>query len=97
DKPQPLVKEKSGKDTLLITSHFRFNYEQEKLENIFDQLEATYGIEIIPENPNLNNCVFTGDLSGEDLFTKLKILCLTTQSSYEINGTRVLMKGHGCE
>jgi len=97
EKPQPIVNEKNFRDSLAGTPLPGFNYDQEKLEHIFNQLENTYGVEIIPENPNLENCLFTGDLSGEDLFTKLKILCLATQSSYEINGTRILMKGRGCE
>ena len=74
-----------------------FAYEQEKLGKIFKQLEKAYGIEIIAENANLNNCVFTGDVTSQDLFTKLKIICLTTNSSFEVNGTRILIKGKGCQ
>jgi transmembrane sensor len=74
-----------------------FIYDQEKLLNVFKQLEDTYGIEIITENANLNNCVFTGDVSDKDLFTKLKIICLTTNSSFEVNGTKILIKGKGCQ
>lgn len=76
--------------------HKSFVFDQEKLENIFKQLEDLYGIEIVVENTNLNNCVFTGDINGKDLFTQLKILCLTTNSSYEINGTKILISGKGC-
>ena len=74
-----------------------FVYDQEKLLNVFKQLEQRYGIEIITENATLNNCVFTGDVSDQDLYTKLKIICLTTNSSYEINGTKILIKGKGCD
>jgi hypothetical protein len=98
DKPAPILKEfVRNAGTHKTQDSLRFNYDQERLENILLQLDSTYGIEIIPENPSLNNCIFTGDLSGDDLFTKLKILCLTTQSSYEINGTRILIKGSGCK
>lgn len=74
-----------------------FVYEQEKLLAVFKELEDAYGIEIVVENTNLNNCVFTGDVSSQDLFTKLRIICLTTNSSYEINGTKILIKGTGCQ
>lgn len=74
-----------------------FVFDQEKLEKIFRQLEDLYGIEIVVENTNLNNCVFTGDISKKDLFTQLKIICLTTNSSYEINGTKILVTGKGCQ
>jgi len=73
-----------------------FIYEQEQLATIFEQFEKAYGIEIIVANANLNNCVFTGDVSSQDLFTKLKIICLTTNASYEVNGTKILIKGKGC-
>jgi len=97
EKPQPLIKELAEKQLPPPAEKKKFIYEQEKLQHIFRQLEEMYGIEIITENPNLNNCVFTGDVSDEDLFTKLKIICLTTRSSYEINNTKILIKGQGCD
>jgi hypothetical protein len=73
-----------------------FIYDQESLENIFKQLEGLYGIEIAVENSRLNKCVFTGDVSDLDLFAKLKIICLTTNSRYQVNGTKILITGKGC-
>jgi transmembrane sensor len=92
EKPQPIIDE-NGREDVFIP----FVYEQEKLLNVFKHIETSYGIEIILENPGLNNCVFTGDVSSQDLDTKLKIICLTTNSSYEINGTKILIKGNGCK
>jgi hypothetical protein len=97
EKPEPLAEDDHLKNTSFINHKETFVYEQEKLVNVFKQLEERYGIEIIPENANINNCVFTGDVSEQDLYTKLKIICLTTNSSYEINGTRILINGKGCE
>lgn len=74
-----------------------FVYEKEKLVALFSQFEKAYGIQIIMENTNLGNCLFTGDLSGQGLFTKLKTVCLATNSSYEINGATILIKGPGCD
>ncbi|MBN8719208.1 MAG: FecR family protein [Sediminibacterium magnilacihabitans] len=94
--PQPIA---ANEQEPLNSNNFQpsaFIYEQEKLKNIFSQLEKAYGIEIVVENTNLYNCVFTGDISVSDLFTKLKIICLTTNSSFEINGTKILIKGKGC-
>jgi transmembrane sensor len=92
EKPQPLIDENEKEEVPVP-----FVYDQEKLQNVFKHLEANYGIEIILENTNLNNCVFTGDVSVQDLYTKLKIICLTTNASYEINGTKILIKGKGCD
>jgi hypothetical protein len=94
DEPSPatLIEKNTGGSRNKKT----FVFDQEKLENIFKQLEDLYGIEIVVENSNLNNCVFTGDISNQDLFTQLKIICLTTNSAYEINGTKILITGKGC-
>jgi hypothetical protein len=99
EKPQLLTSDNDGNydededEEVLVP----FVYDQEKLQNVFKHLEASYGIEIVLENANLNNCVFTGDVSVQDLYTKLKIICLTTNASYEINGTKILIKGNGCD
>ena len=97
DKPEPVTGDDANG---MAPTHNRkeiFIFNQEKLANVFRQLENSYRIEIVPENANLNNCLFTGDVNGQDLYTKLKIICLTTNSSYEINGTKILIKGKGCE
>ncbi len=97
DKPEPVENDVASATALTHNYKDAFVYKQERLLNVFKQLEKSYGIEIITENANLDNCVFTGDVSGQNLYTKLKIICLTTNSSYEINGTKILIKGKGCE
>ena len=71
-------------------------FEQQKLNHVFEQLEKYYLIDITVENEAIYNCVFTGDLSNLDLFSALKIICITTNAEYEINGTKILIKGKGC-
>lgn len=71
-------------------------FEHQKLNNVFDLLEKHYLIDITVENAAIYNCVFTGDISNLDLFSALKIICITTNADYEINGTKILIKGKGC-
>ena len=71
-------------------------FDQKKLNHVFDQLENTFLIEITVENAAIYDCVFTGDLSNLDLFSALKIICIATNAKYEINGTKILVKGRGC-
>jgi hypothetical protein len=71
-------------------------FDQQKLSNVFSQLEKFYKIEITVENAALYNCVFTGDISHLDLFSALKIITITTNADYEVNGTKILIKGKGC-
>lgn len=79
-----------------VISKTAYVYQQEKLLNIFAHLAKSYGIDIAVENSAINNCVFTGDISDSNLYNKLKIICLTTNTSYEVNGITILIKGRGC-
>jgi hypothetical protein len=71
-------------------------FDQQKLLTVFEQIEKVYQIDIAVENAAMYNCVFTGDISNLDLFSSLKIICITTNSAYEVNGTKILIKGKGC-
>ncbi|WEK33957.1 MAG: FecR family protein [Candidatus Pseudobacter hemicellulosilyticus] len=73
-----------------------FVFEQAKLSSIFTQLENAYDISIVVENESIYNCVFSGDITRQDLYGKLEFICLTINASYEINGTKILVKGKGC-
>jgi hypothetical protein len=59
-------------------------------------LQQDYGIDIVPENESIYQCLFTGDISQQDLFTKLDMICRATNASYEIVGTRIVIRGRGC-
>lgn len=96
DKPQVITVAENEDSTSAAKQAHSFVFEQEKLPAVFKQIERSYGIEIVAENASINNCVFTGDVSTGDLYTKLTIICLTVNASYEINGTKILVKGKGC-
>jgi hypothetical protein len=63
---------------------------------IFSQLQKLYGIEIMVDDQHINNCVFTGDISKQEMLEKLKIICLTIGATYEIKGTKIWVSGKGC-
>lgn len=71
-------------------------FRQTPFSDVLAALEKEYGLEIMTETPALLSCQFTGDLSNTDLFTQLRIICLATGSSYDVMGTRILIKGEGC-
>ncbi len=96
DQPAPIVNRGAIENKTNKGKKETFVYNRNKLVDIFNDLSEQYGIEIIPENENFNNCLFTGDLSSQDLFTKLKIICLTINASYETIGTQIIVKGKGC-
>jgi len=74
-----------------------FVFEKTKLSDVVKQLQQHYAIDIVLENDALNNCVFTGDVTEQDLYTKLKIICLTIDANFQINGTKILITGIGCK
>ncbi len=92
DDPLPLVKD-SVNEKIPIES---FVFEEAPLKKVLASLEKTFEIDMVVENENLYNCLFTGDVSRQDLYTKLNIICQAIQASYEIKGTKILIKGPGC-
>ena len=68
------------------------------LYKVLEDLEDTYQLEIVLENEKIKNCLFTGDLSNQNMFNKLESICVAFSSSYEIKGTRILLKsGKDCD
>lgn len=82
----------SGKEAMALD----FVFENVQLSQVLKELETVYGIEIVVSNEDIYQCVFSGDVSRQNLYDKLKIICLATNADYEINGTRILIKGNGC-
>ena len=88
DHPAPVPTETAQP---VITNHFSYN--ETPLYKVLKDLEDTYKLEIVLENEKIKNCLFTGDLSDQSMFNKLESICLVFSSSYEIKGTRILLKG----
>jgi ferric-dicitrate binding protein FerR (iron transport regulator) len=77
------------------TNSFVFN--ETPVGQVIDRLEQTYGITITTENKQLDNCHFTGDISKQGLYEQLDIICQSIQSTYEVKGIEILLKGQGCK
>jgi transmembrane sensor len=92
----PSVNETVKSDKYVLNNE-SFVYEKAtSLKQIFSQLELIYGVEIIVDNENIYNCVFTGDVSKLEMLKKLNTVCLTVGATYEVKGTKVLVSGKGC-
>jgi transmembrane sensor len=81
----------------------RFDPQQElvfndtPLKNVLEVLSRVYQVNILVANPDLYNCPFTGDISQQDLYTQLQLICKSIQARYQIKGTEILIEGIGCE
>jgi ferric-dicitrate binding protein FerR (iron transport regulator) len=85
DQPVPVPQEFKKE-----AAHFVYN--ETPLYKVLKDLEDTYELEIILENDKIRNCLFTGDLTGQNLFNKLEGICLVFNATYEIKGTKILLK-----
>jgi transmembrane sensor len=88
DQPLPVAREEDRQ----IPDN-QFNYNDAPLTKVLKDIESTYELEIILENEKIRNCLFTGNLTGENLFNKLEGICLVFGATYELKGTKILLKG----
>lgn len=70
-----------------------FNYHEQKLKYILNQIEDAYQIDVILLNEEDGNRLLTGDLSNLTLYQKLNLICSATDLQYEIKGTKIVLKG----
>jgi transmembrane sensor len=73
-----------------------FIFEDTPVQEVFELLEKTYGVEIVIGNVALKRCVFTGDLNGIKLYQQLDYICDALRITYEIRGTGIFISGGGC-
>jgi transmembrane sensor len=73
-----------------------FVFNAAPLSRILQTLKTAYEVDIDVENDNINNCLFTGDISTQNLYEKLDILCQALKVTYEVKATRILIRGKGC-
>jgi transmembrane sensor len=90
DNPQQL------RDIKADSTNTVFIADDKPLNEIIDELKTLYGIEIVLENDNINNCHFTGNIEKQNLYGKLDFICQSINATYEIKGTRILIRGKGC-
>lgn len=88
DKPIAMADDNQG------PADFAFNATPIPL--VLKRLEKAYGIEIETQNPDIDKCSFTADLSGEELYTQLELICQSVGATYEIKNAKILIRGKGC-
>jgi transmembrane sensor len=92
DDPQPLPKTKTQPGSVSQQPGNQFVFEEALLHDVLQSLSDAYGIVIIPENEQVGRYHITGDLSKYSLFTQLEYICKSTQTTYEISGSQIIVK-----
>jgi transmembrane sensor len=77
-----------------LAQPFAFNYTP--VAEIFDQLEASYHMPIHYDRSLLKNCTFTGQLNDVPFLEKVRLICLTTASTFELIDNQVVIHSQGC-
>lgn len=90
DMPLPLVPDSYQEEKVTALN---FVFEETPIDKVLGHLESAYHIEIVLENENLGKALFSGDIKGQNLYDQLEIICQSVQATYEVRGTRILVKG----
>lgn len=69
-----------------------FQYHEEKLTKIINEIETAYGIDIILLNEDAGNHLITGDMQRLTLFQKLNLISSVADLLYEIKGSKIILK-----
>lgn len=83
---KPIIQEKA-----IEAQKIDFKFDESPLSEVLAQLEMAYGIEITTDNEKLNHSLLTADISDQDLYTKLDIICTAINAHYEVKGTTILI------
>ena len=92
DDPKPLAKTTPPPGASAHSAGPSLNFEEALLHEVLQSLSEVYGIDIKPETEQLGKRHFTGDISKYSLFSQLDYICKTTQTSYEITGSQIIIK-----
>lgn len=73
----------------------QFTFEFTPVSDIFDQLASSYNMPIRYNRQQLSNYTFTGQLNDVPFLEKIRLICLTTESTFEIIDNHVIIHSRG--
>lgn len=95
DVPLP-IPQTAGKTAAAKAVPPAISFSEVSFGKIINTLEEMYGIGIEVEDDNIKNCHFSGDISDMNLYVKLDVICQALNASYEKKGTKIIVRGKGC-
>lgn len=73
-----------------------FSFDNAPLKQVTDELEKAYGMKIVFNSKNLNNCYLSCYLDNEPIEDVLRVLALTLNIQYRIDHKTVYLSGGNC-
>ncbi len=75
----------------------QFTFEFTPVSDILAQLESSYNMPIHYDRQLLSHCTFTGQLNDVPFLEKIRLICLTTESSFKVIDNQVIIQSRGCD
>lgn len=73
-----------------------FVFEETPLIEVFRKFEKAYGIPIIVDENQVQNCTLTASMADEPLIEKLNLMCKAIHASYEMIDGQIVMNVRSC-
>lgn len=73
----------------------QFTFEFTPVSDIFALLESSYNMPIRYDRRLLSNYTFTGQLNDVPFLEKIRLICLTTESTFEVVDNQVIVHSYG--
>jgi transmembrane sensor len=97
DAPIPVVHESVKGEKIAVDVNKDNVIIAASLSDIIASIETIYQLSIEVESDNIKNCHFSGDISAMGLYAKLEVICKSIGATYEIKGTKIIIRGKGCD
>jgi transmembrane sensor len=73
-----------------------FNFNFTPVSEVFEELEKTYGVQIEYDQEKMRNCTLTATLTDEPFLDKVRLICLGTESTFELADNKIVIHSKGC-
>jgi len=74
----------------------KLEFEESSVLEVFKALEKAYGLQIIFDAEQLNNCTITTVLTDMPMMNKIDIICQALSLKFEERNGRIYITGNGC-
>jgi len=74
-----------------------FAYEETPVVQVLEDIEKSYGVDLVYNNEMLKNCELTASLMDESLLEKLDIICRSIGATYETVDAQIIINSKGCK
>lgn len=89
-------KNRSSDEEISTITTRQFSYDYVPVSTVLDQLETSYHIPIDYDRDQLKNCTFTGQLDDVPFREKIRLICLTIESTFDVTDHQVVIHSQGC-